>query len=411
MNLDFNQYLKFSKNQKFLLLLSIIFLGQVAASFFILSQISSVFLKTQSNFGVSSVILSFTVPSLLFVAFAGLAADIFDRRKIMIFTYISLSLIVTLIILSNHAVYASIPLSFVYFALNTFFIPASSASTAQLVKKKELLLANSLFVFTLAAGVISGLIASAIIQFFFGTSFVLIVCVILLAIATILSLFLPYLSPHQKKKADIISTIGEIYKTFFYIIGRRRIWFFFFAFALVQAVIAFGITLAPGFFHEVVGINIEKSPLFVFPLIGIGVISGVLFTHQPKISEGRFVTIGNGSLGIAGLILGLIIKSSIITSTLILLFPIGIFLIIVGFGALISLVAARTALQKNVPHNFQGTVFAANIIISSLFSIVASPMAATFEVLVGYFNLLILAGFALSVLAISLYVIASKWKF
>lgn len=409
MNLFFKQSFKFLKNSDFLLLLLVIFAGQFAAALFILSLISSVFSQTQSNFGVSGVILSFAIPSLLMVAFAGLAADILDRRKIMSLTYIGLLGVVAIIIVSRQVVYASIPLSFVYFALNTFSIPASSAAIAQLVKRQDLLIANSLFVFTLAAGIILGLFTSAVIHFFFGPGLALIICEVFLFFALVLTFFLPKLSPISTKSLRINLVLKEIWSTFFYVIQRKKIWFYFMVFALVQAIIAFGITLAPGFFYEVVGINIDKSPIFVFPLIGLGVLAGILFIHKPTIKEGELVTIGFSSLGLSGVILGLIYKSAIFASLIILLVPVGIFLIVVGFGAAIGLIAARTALQKNVPHNFQGTIFAANMILSSLFSAISSPGAATLEIIFGYINLLIFAGSFLILAGFTFFFLGSRW--
>ena len=144
-----NSYIQILKRRDFFILALIIFVGQAASAFLILSLIVSVFLKTGSNLGVSGVIVSFTIPAFFLMAFAGFFADALDRRKIIILANIFIALVVLVIIVSQSAIYASIPLSFFYFVGNTFFIPASSAATAQLVSKDELLVANSIFIFTL----------------------------------------------------------------------------------------------------------------------------------------------------------------------------------------------------------------------------------------------------------------------
>jgi len=407
----FNRYLRLFKNRNFLLLILIIFIGQLASAFLVLSLISSVYEQTQSNFGVSGVILSFAIPGFLLMAFAGLAADIMDRKKIIMFAYIGLSLVVALILVSKQAVYASIPLSFVYFALNTFFIPASSASSAQLVKKRDLLLANSLFVFTLAGGIISGLFLAAVLHFFFGNNLTLIVCEAFLITSVILCFFLPKLSPHGNKKVDLATTLKGIFSAFVYIFNQRKMWFFFLGFAFVQGIIVFGITLAPGFFQTVVGLNIEKSPIFIFPLIGVGVLMGMFFIHRPYKNESYLVSLGIGLIGFSGLVLSLILFANIINSFFILLIPVGIFLVMIGFGTVVSLIAARTALQKNVSHSFQGTVFGANIIFSSLFSALTSPAAATLHAFFGYLNLLMFAGIVLLIVSFAAWNISKQWNF
>src|SRR3989344_4459329 len=65
-------YLALLSNRDFFLLISIIFIGQLATSFLMLSLVVSVFAKTGSNFGDSGVVLSFTIPRFLFIAVVGL---------------------------------------------------------------------------------------------------------------------------------------------------------------------------------------------------------------------------------------------------------------------------------------------------------------------------------------------------
>ncbi len=235
MSLIPKSYLSVLKNRDFFLLTSIIFVGQLASSFLMLALVVSVFSKTGSNFGVSGVIVSFTLPGFLLMAVAGLTADIFDRRKIIILANLIIALVVLLILLSIDAVYATIPLSFLYFAGNVFFIPASSAASAQLVKKSKLLVANAIFIFTLSAGTISGLFIAALIHFFFGYRMTLIICEILLLVAVLLSVILPRLVPHRTKDHSVLKTLAEIWKAFIYIFNQKIIWFFFLIFAFMQA--------------------------------------------------------------------------------------------------------------------------------------------------------------------------------
>ena len=404
------KYLKLFENRGFLILILIIFIGQAASAFLLLSLISSVFLQTGSNFGVSGVVLSFAIPGFFFMAFAGLFADIFDRRKIIIFSNFFITLVVGQILVFRQAFYASIPLSFLYFIGNAFFIPASSAATAQLVSKSQLLVANSLFIFTLSSGVVLGLFAAAVIQFFFGSLSLLWVCFVLLFLAAVFSLVLPPLFPRKRRGLAIVRTAKEFWEAFLYIASRKFMWIFFIVFAFVQGVIAFGITLAPGFFEETLGLSVHKSPLLIFPLIGIGVALGTAFAHMPKLKESMLVGWGWGALGFAGAILGIVMRSGFF-SQLLLLLPISLFLVSVGFGAVVCLIASRTVLQKTVPHSIQGTVFGANIILSSVFSGVMSPMGATLEVILGYASLLVWAGFVLLILGLVFVYMSIKWKF
>ena len=402
-------YIALLKNRDFFILTLIIFIRQIASAFLILSLIVSVFKQTGSSFGVSGVILSFAVPSFLLMTLSGLIADLFDRRIIILVANTAIALVVLLILVSNQTIYASIPLAFLYFAGNTFFIPASSAATAQLVRSGQLLMANSIFIFVLAGGIILGLFLAAVISFFVGPGAVLFVCEILLIMAAAASFFLPTLLPRKRSDSSLFATLRDIWRGFVYIFARRSIWFFFVMFAVIQGLIAFGLTLTPGFFDHVVGISIEKSPILIFPLIGVGVILGTLISHLPSMKESNLVVVGLAVLGLTSLFLGFFLKLSGAYSLFLVL--VVFFLVAVGLGAVVILIASRAALQKNVSYHYQGTVFAANVILASLISGIFSPAAATFEAIWGYMNILLWGGTIITLGAAASYFAAKKWKF
>ncbi|MEK7580830.1 MAG: MFS transporter [Patescibacteria group bacterium] len=403
-------YLALFKNRDFFILSAIIFFGQAASAFLVLTLIISVFLKTGSNIGVSGVVLSFTIPSFFLMAFSGLLADIFDRRKTIIFANVFITLVVLMIIYTQKAVYASIPLSFLYFAGNSFFIPASSAATAQLVKKNELLVANSIFIFNLAGGVLLGLFAAAVVYFFFGAYVTLVICEVFLLVAAVLSFFLPKLVPLEKSEDSFRKRVSNIWDGFVYMFKSRTVWFFFVAFAAIQGVIVFGITLAPGFFTEIVGISIEKALVFVFPLITVGVLFGIGVINKPKINELSLLSLGNLVMGASLFFYGISLKIQLF-SRLALAFLAVPFLIGLGFGTILIMIASRTVLQKKIPHTHQGTVFGANIILASLFAAFASPLAVMFEVIFGYLGTLVLGGTALGFSGALFIYLGKKWKY
>lgn len=404
-------YLRVLRRRDFLILTLTIFASQLAMAFFLLSMVVSVFAQTKNTFGVSGVILSFTVPSFLLMAFAGLAADIFDRRKIMIFSNALIIWIVLFLILSSVTFAAVIPLSFLYFVGNTFFVPASSAASAQLVRKDQLLTANSIFFFAVAGGSVLGLILASIIHFFFGNIVPLLICEVFLVLAIFFSIFLPPLIPHKARgTTTLYKKIKDIWRGFIYIFRQKAIWFFFLSFASAQGVISFGVTLAPGFFERVADLPIEKSPTFILPLIGVGVLCGVMFMHEQRLKESFFVSLGLGLMGLSTLVLAMILNFKWIQGNL-LYIPLSLYLFFLGFGEIISMIASRTVLQKRVSHRYQGTVFGAVMILSAFLAVVFSPAAATFEVLLGYTNTLILAGFGFLIFVSVFAFSAKKWNF
>src|SRR5579872_1221200 len=135
-------YVNALSQRNFLVLIVITLLGQLATAFLLLTLIISVYLETNSNFAVSGVILSSTLPGFFLMAFAGLCADLFDRRKIILIANAIIAAVVFLIINSIGDLDTVIPLTLVYYGVNSFFMMAAAGASAQLVKKETLLPAN-----------------------------------------------------------------------------------------------------------------------------------------------------------------------------------------------------------------------------------------------------------------------------
>jgi len=400
-------YLGVLKRRDFFVLILTVFLGQIASASLVLSLITSVFIRTGSNFGVSGIILSVSFPALILMALAGVVSDILDRRKIIIFTNLLITLIVLATLFFIDKVYLVISLSFLYFAVNSFFYPAVSAATSQLVKKEQLGYANSVFFLTLAGGQIFGFFIAAIFQFFFGNKSLLFLTEAVLAGAFVLSLFLPKLYPRKQPEPSPILIVGDIWKFLNYIFKAKTIWFYFLILASCQAIIAFGITIAPGFFDQVVGLPITKSPLFIFPPVAIGIVLGVFF--KPKFSEGFKTSLGFGVVGIATVVLGFIVSLNLVRNYILLFTT--IYLTLGGIGLMILMIVSRTVLQKRVAHQFQGTIFGANFVVSSFLASIASLLAAS---LVSFFNYAVVLSFAgLSFLVISFVIslMRKRWRF
>lgn len=403
-------YLKVLRNKDFLVLTLVIFVGQMASAFLVLALIISVYIKTSSNLGVSGVVLSFTVPSFLMMAFAGFVGDIFDRRRVIIGANVFIMLVVLAIILNQSAVYASIPLAFLYFAGNAFFIPASSAATAQLVARDELLIANSIFIFNLAGGVLLGLFIAALVYFFFGGQATLVVCEILLIAAAVLSVFLPKLMPVEKPLDNSLSfRVKNIWRGFVFIFKSPSTFLFFSVFSIVQGIVFFGITLAPGFFTEIVKFSLEGAMLVIFPFVGVGVLLGVLFVRKPKMQEFGLLSFGNLVFGLGLVSYSLLIKLQILPRVVIQILSIP-FLITLGFGVIVALIGSRTVLQKKIPHSHQAIVFGANIILASLIATITSPAAVIFEVVFGYLGTLFGVGILLVLSSGAFWYLGRKWE-
>ena len=404
-------YRQVLRNKNFLNLTLTNVFAQISFAFLTLILVTSVFAITKSNFGVSGVVLSFVLPGLLLVAFSGFAADLFDRKKIISFSIGAIAIIAFGILLFFGKVFGMIVLSFVYHGLLAFYLPAFSAASSQLVKKSQLMVANSIFTLTVVGGQITGFLAVSLLQFFFGPSISIIICGLLLLAAFFWSMFLPTLRPGRRTESlrSIFNKANEIVSAFLYISQRKSLWFFVTILAVVYGIYAFGATLGPGFFNEVVGLSIRVSPLFAFPPVAVGLLAGMTFVHLAKRGEGSTSAIGLFLMGFASLVLGSLISVGV--QGLLFWLVLALFIVFASFGAVICIIASRTVIQRLVLHRYQGTVFAASIVLSALFAAIASPLGVILEEAIGYINILLLAGSVLLLIAPLVARVSLKWKF
>lgn len=411
MNLIPSAYRQVLRNKNFLNLTLTNVFAQLSFAFLTLILVTRVFAVTKSNLGVSGVVLSFVLPGLFLVAIAGLAADIFNRKIIISGSITLITLIVFLIFLSSQSVFWMIVFSFIYHGMLAFYLPAYSAASAQLVAKSQLTVANSIFTLTVVGGQITGFLAVSLLQFFFGTSISLAICGFLLLVAFFWSTSLPALRAGRRTKSwqSIFYKAREVLGAFAYIAKRRLLWFFVAILASVYGIYAFGVTLGPGFFDEVVGLSIRASPLFVFPQVAAGLLAGMTFVHLAKTKEGLTCAIGLFLMGFAGLVLGILINVDV--QGLLFWLVLAFFILATSFGAVICIIASRTVIQRLVWYRYQGTVFAASIILSALAAAVASPLGVFLEEAIGYINILLLAGSVLLLVAPLIAWVSLKWRF
>ncbi len=406
-------YRQIFKNKDFLDLTITNIFAQAAFAFLTLILVTSVFAVTKSNFGVSGVVLSFVLPGLVLVAFSGIAADLFDRKKIISFSILAIAVMVLGILLSLGNVFLMIALSFAYHGLLAFYLPAFSAASAQVVQRKQLLVANSVFTFCVVGGQIGGFLLVSVLHFFLQARFSLWVSEALLLLAFWRSRSLPQLLPRKKVGRGleyIIKTTKQILWAFFYIYNRRLLWFFVSMIALIYGVYSLGVTLGPGFFDEVIGLPIKSSPLFVFPFVAVGLLIGGYLVHLSVTDEGTLVGWGIGLMGALSLLLGLVLRFDH-GKNILFWGVLSFFIVAVSFGAVMVIIASRTVLQRLVVHKYQGTVFAAVITLSAFAAASSSILGVLVEAVLGYVNILIFGGMLLVSIGGLIAAVSFKWKF
>ena len=141
------------KNKNFLQIWLAQLFSQLAANLLNFALIIRVFdlsaNTSYANISVSLLILAFGVPSIIFAVLAGAYVDHLDRRKVLVVTNIVRAVLVLFFLLFEANLVFVYVMVFVISILSQFFTPAESAALPRLVKKNQLVAANSLFLFTL----------------------------------------------------------------------------------------------------------------------------------------------------------------------------------------------------------------------------------------------------------------------
>ena len=111
---------------------------------------------TNPNFK-TNLYVAFTIPAILLTAVAGVFVDRWPRRNVLVATNVLRALFVSCMPLVTHAsLWAVYGLAFMISVATQFFVPAEAATIPMIVKKQDLIAANSLFTTTMMASVIFG---------------------------------------------------------------------------------------------------------------------------------------------------------------------------------------------------------------------------------------------------------------
>lgn len=274
---------------------------QISVNLFNFFLILIVFNLTQSNTAVSLVVLSFTIPAILFGTIAGVYVDRWNKKKVLVLSnLIRAGLILLLLPFINNPLGIYI-ISFLVTTVTQFFIPAESPIIPLIVKKENLLSANALFGVGIFGSILIAFVLSGPILILTGASNTLIIlAAILLLAGGIISLIkLPVVKPKKDNlKEEAANIIKDLKHTLIMIKQTRTVSGALLMLAVSQILILIVATIAPGYAKTVLGINVEDFPLlFVAPaalgmFIGASIIVNKYHSHPKEhvITAGLFIS-------------------------------------------------------------------------------------------------------------------------
>lgn len=344
-----------------------------------------VFSLTDTNIAVSVLLFAVYLPAVILGLFAGVLVDVTDRKKIILAINILLSVSYFSLIFFKESYPAILLIAFFVNALGQFYAPTEASAIPLIVKRNQLITANSIFsatlysCFLLGFGLAGPLITHLGIDFVFGFEGMA------LALGFIFALSFPsiitkpdmegkkLLLALRKRKYSDIKDIGifEIVKTMKLIKGKLSVLTSIGILAGVQMVIGILAVLVPGFLENSLHIKAtDASYVLVIPL-GVGIVTGGLILGKVAHRFVRRLLVGRAII-FGGLLFFLVGISPIISPaikyfhkpkalafftqpSLSSVLVIGSFLL--GVAMVSILVPSQTVLQENTPEQDRGKVF------------------------------------------------------
>lgn len=232
------------------------------------------------SFAVSLVVLSFTIPSILFAPAAGTYVDYWDRKKVLLYSNLIRTILALIYIVSLDNLYAILLLTFLTSTVTQFFVPAEAATIPKVVDKKHLLTANSLFVFTLYTSFVIGFSASGPVVKALGQEGPFIATALMFGLATLLAAWLPP-QPREKtaEKLPKPQVIKQIKHNWEIIRSNKDRYYAVMQMAVTQGMVFILITLAPALSLALLKVPLTEASHFIVVPVGLGMVTGVILIN------------------------------------------------------------------------------------------------------------------------------------
>jgi len=348
---------------------------------------------TGSSTQIGLVILSFTLPGVIFSSLAGVLVDRWPKKLVLVASNAVRVLLVGsyLLVLGGLQGWGLLLgiylITFVASSVGQFFAPTQAATIPLLVGEGQLLTANSLFNLTLAISQVVGLIViGPLATKLVGTSGAFVTIAVMYLGATVAVTRLPRIEAPRALAAAPASlsrwerTRAELGEGWRFVLQSRRVLLALAHLALVSTVIMIMSMLAPGFASRVLGMQPEDA-VFVFAPAGVGMLIATAllgrFGYRMRkewVSNAGLVVMG---LGFAAL--GLVTQGyRILPGPLLDLYPqaaVSLTTAVMGISLLLGLtmsgisILGQTMLQEDSPQDVRGRVFAVQFMLSNLIGI------------------------------------------
>src|SRR3989344_94566 len=386
---------KFLDNKNFMKLWVSQILSQVTINMMNFSLLVYLFSKTGSSIAVSFLWISYAIPALFVGPFGATLADFGNRRKILMVTNISQSIIIlTYSLIYGNYFFLTYVVVMLYSFFNQFYVPAEAAMLPTLVKRKSLPEANSLFFVTQQAAIILGFGIASTLHELVGIRLTFWIASALIFLAFISVNGLPKLKilyPKRKRNFEESASdfFGRILEGYKFIKNNKEVLTPFLFLMSIQIGISILVIIVPALSRDILSIKASSSGILVIAPAGLGAVIGS-FILRKLLNSGwrKKKTIETSLTLIAVDLINLVLIVPILSyGPKFVLTEIGF--VLAGIAAVGVIIPTQTYLQEVTPGGMRGRVFGNFWFLTTAATIIPVLFSATLTEILGVRFLLI----------------------
>ncbi len=421
-----NRILKTLAIRPFLFLILAEIFSQFATNMLNFVLIIIAFTLTNSSTAVSGVILSFTIPALLFGLLAGAYVDKWNKKKVLYAANFIRAILVFLLIFAHSNLILIYILCFAISLVSQFFIPAETPMIPVVVKKNLLFSANAIFGMIIYASIFIAYALSGPLLLIFGNTGIFIVLSLAFLLAALFASLIKIQVKSPRKLMDLtrldMNLFDELKQIISFFRKARIIYNALFLLSLAQILVLVLAVIGPGYAEQVLGIQIEQFPVFfVTPaVIGTAVGAILLSNYLHRHPKQHLTRIGLFLIGFAILALPYISKIEsrdfvqTINSYLPHAFAISILHMLVILAFIMGLansfifVPSNTTLQEETSDEFRGKVYGVLNTMVGFFSLLPIILVGGLADLIGIKSVITGIGVIVIIIGVVNYIVSRK---
>lgn len=397
------------RNRDFLLLWTAQAVSQTAQNAIWFALMVVVEETTRSSTHLSLAVLTTVVPGVALGMIAGVFVDRMNKKTVLVTTNLLRAIAVLGYLLYAQALGFIYLVNLIFCSVSQFFGPAEAATIPRIVPKHQLITANSLFNLTFTGSQMAGIVLLAPwILKLFGAPTLFVMAAVVYAIATLLVYLIPSgEEPHKPlsslRKETLVDDIWtEIKEGWNFIGSDPKVTFAVRHLTLIAGLMLVMSMIAPRFVVSVLGIDAADS-VYVMAPAGVGVLIGTVTMSRlaRKFGKTTLVNVGLLTLGLCLFLMSILKWTEtnvaawlysgsgatlpgavgIVSATMVL----AAFL---GFEAALVMVPSQTILMERTPVPIRGRIFAVQMMLGNVASILPLVFLGGLADLIGVNNVI-----------------------